>query len=143
MKRIFFLILFLSFFIGYNICDEKINFDNDLKFAQVIFVKINKKDNNLYDFSVTVRHNDEGWDHYANIWQILDMKTGTILGERILQHPHENEQPFTRSLSDVKIPKNIKKIIVRAKCNQHGFKGKQIIIDLNKVKSDEYQIISY
>jgi hypothetical protein len=49
-----------------------------------------------YRFDVTLRLADEGWDHYANKWDVVD-PSGRVLGERILHHPHVNEQPFTRS----------------------------------------------
>lgn len=48
-------------------------------------------------FDVTLSHPDTGWDHYADGWRIEDA-SGTVLGLRVLGHPHVNEQPFTRSL---------------------------------------------
>lgn len=48
-------------------------------------------------FSVTLTHPDTGWDHYADGWRVEDAD-GTVLGLRVLAHPHVNEQPFTRSL---------------------------------------------
>jgi len=53
-------------------------------------------------FDVTIRHPDTGWDHYADGWRVLDMD-GNELGMRVLHHPHETEQPFTRSLGGVVI----------------------------------------
>jgi hypothetical protein len=47
----------------------------------------------VYRFSVTVRHADEGWDHYADRWEVLT-SDGTLLATRTLYHPHVNEQPF-------------------------------------------------
>ena len=73
-------------------------------------------------FHVTVRHADAGWDHYANEW-IVVAPDGTILGTRVLYHPHVNEQPFTRSLSGVKIPGNLQQVIVKAKDSKHGYGG--------------------
>ena len=61
---------------------------------------------NGWRFDVTIRHPDTGWDHYADGWRILDMD-GTVLGTRVLHHPHETEQPFTRSLSGVAIPDGV------------------------------------
>jgi len=45
---------------------------------------------------VTVSHPDSGWDHYADIWRVYG-PDGAELAERVLLHPHETEQPFTRS----------------------------------------------
>lgn len=72
-----------------------------------------------WTFSVTLRHDDTGWDHYADLWQVF-APDGQLLGERVLLHPHENEQPFTRSLSGVEIPQNVDEVIIRARDNVHG-----------------------
>ncbi len=72
-----------------------------------------------YRADVTVRHGDTGWDHYANRWQVVTAD-GAVLGERVLLHPHENEQPFTRSLSGIAIPDNVAEVFVRAHDSVHG-----------------------
>lgn len=82
-----------------------------------------------YRFDVTVRHADQGWDHYANIWEVVTTD-GEVLGERVLAHPHDNEQPFTRSLSGVEIPKDIKEVIVRAGDSVHGLGGKEMRVSV-------------
>ena len=81
-----------------------------------------------FGFSVTVRHDDTGWDHYANKWEVLDAK-GKLLGERILAHPHVNEQPFTRSGS-ISIPAGVKSVIVRAHDSVHGYGGREMTVEL-------------
>jgi len=73
-------------------------------------------------FSVTVRHADEGWDHYADKWEVLG-PDGEVLGVRELAHPHVSEQPFTRSLRGVKIPAGVKKVTLRAHDSVHGYGG--------------------
>lgn len=97
--------------------------------ADVIKVEVKKHKKNTYKFSVTVSHKDTGWKHYANKWDIVG-EDGTILGTRILHHPHENEQPFTRSLSDVFIPADVKTVIVRAHDSVHKYGGKMIPLKL-------------
>jgi hypothetical protein len=72
----------------------------DLDFAQIEYVKATEASNGSWRFDVTVRHNDEGWDHYADAWQVVDPKNGKVLGERILAHPHETEQLFPQSKRD-------------------------------------------
>lgn len=71
-------------------------------------------------FSVTLSHPDTGWDHYADAWEVLDAD-GNSLGIRELLHPHETEQPFTRSLSGVAIPAGATVVYVRARCNVDGW----------------------
>ena len=51
---------------------------------------------NLCDFGVTLRHDDAGWDHFADRWEILSMN-GDVLATRTLHHPHVNELPLTRT----------------------------------------------
>jgi hypothetical protein len=75
-------------------------------------VKVSKA-NGSYTFKVTLLHSDSGWDDYANAWRVKDMN-GNTLGERVLAHPHVNEQPFTRSLSGVKIPDGVKSVVIEA-----------------------------
>lgn len=97
--------------------------------ADVVKVDVNQVNSTTYRFNVTVLHNDTGWEHYVNKWDIVDFK-GNILGTRILYHPHVDEQPFTRSLSDVFIPENIKTVTVRAHDLIHGYGGQEITLEL-------------
>ena len=71
--------------------------------AVVEFAEFNNQGSNTWSVSVTLRHADTGWEHYADAWRILG-PDDTELGQRVLYHPHETEQPFTRSLSGVKTP---------------------------------------
>lgn len=80
-------------------------------------------------FDVTVRHADEGWDHYAIRWDVL-APDGTVLGTRTLLHPHDTEQPFTRSLSGVTIPEGVIQVTIRANDSVHGKGGKDVTLTL-------------
>jgi len=44
-----------------------------------------------WSVSVTLKHDDTGWDHYADDWRVVE-EDGNVLGDRVLYHPHENEQ---------------------------------------------------
>ena len=81
--------------------------------ADVVGVKVlhmKKAGPNIYRFRVTVRHDDTGWDHYADRWEVLG-PDGTVLGIRVLHHPHENEQPFTR-YHDIEIPPGVRPYVI-------------------------------
>jgi hypothetical protein len=80
-------------------------------------------------FSVTLEHGDEGWDHYANQWDVVTLD-GSLLKSRVLYHPHENEQPFTRSLSGVVIPAGTKAVKIRAKDSKHGYSVEEYTVQL-------------
>ena len=97
--------------------------------ADVVDVEVKRTGENIFNFSVTVRHNDIGWDHYANKWEVV-APDGTVMGTRILHHPHVNEQPFTRSLSGVKIPQSIKSVTIRAHDSVHDYGGKTVTMEL-------------
>ena len=97
--------------------------------ADVVKVAVTESAPGSFRFDVSVRHDDEGWDHYANAWQVVG-PNGGVLGERVLLHPHETEQPFTRSLSGVAVPDEIKTVTIRAKDSVHEFGGKEMSVDL-------------
>ena len=96
--------------------------------ADVIDLSVRRTAEGTYTFSVTVRHDDAGWDHYADRWQVLG-PDGTVLGERVLLHPHEAEQPFTRDLSVV-IPPEIDEVTIRAGDKVHDFGGAEMRVTL-------------
>ena len=93
--------------------------------ADVIEVDVKQTGKDNYFFKVTVRHADEGWEHYADKWDVA-APDGTVLGTRTLFHPHVDEQPFTRSLSDVKISESITEVTVRAHDSVHEYGGKTV-----------------
>ena len=80
-------------------------------------------------FTVTVRHADDGTSHYADRWEVLSLD-GRVLQTRKLHHPHVKEQPFTRSISGVRMPPSTNKVRIRAHDSLHGYGGKDLIIDL-------------
>jgi hypothetical protein len=97
--------------------------------ADVVDVSMQRSADGTYTFSVTVKHGDAGWDHYANRWQVL-APDDTILGERVLLHPHDTEQPFTRSLSGVVIPEGIDEVTIRAGDTVHEFGGEEFRVSV-------------
>lgn len=82
-------------------------------------------------FDVTLRHPDTGWDHYADAWQVEDAD-GTVLGQRILAHPHVNEQPFTRSQSGIVIPAELTTVYLRARCLVDGWNAETTAYNLGR-----------
>lgn len=83
-----------------------------------------------YRFDVTLRHAGTGRDHYAGRWEVLTPE-GEIIATRTLHHPHVDEQPFTRSQSGVKIPGNVKQVVVTGHDSVHGYGGKNKRVDLS------------
>ncbi len=97
-------------------------------FAHIVATGFRRTGDNKYSVSATVRHNDQGWDHYADAFSIVNLKAEIVdNGLRVLAHPHDGEQPFTRSQSNV-IAKGL--VGVQAKDNVHGLGGSKIYLDL-------------
>jgi hypothetical protein len=78
---------------------------------------------------VTLEHPDTGWDHYADGWEVLDAE-GNRLGYRVLHHPHVNEQPFTRSLTNLQIPDGTREVFIKAHCSVDGWSEEPVRVEL-------------
>lgn len=120
--------------------------DLDLDEANVMFVTAVQTTDGAWGFEVTVRHNDEGWDHYADGWDVVT-PDGTVLKTnpddeftRVLLHPHDNEQPFTREQSGLTIPDDVTEVTVRAHCNVHDFGGRDVVVDLTADRGPDFEI---
>ena len=87
-----------------------------------------------YLVNVKLEHHDTGWQHYADEWRLVDNE-GNILGTRVLQHPHVHEQPFTRSLSNVKLSSELQAVFIEAHDKVHGWTKNHLIIDLTKMQN--------
>ena len=97
--------------------------------ADVVHAEARRTAEGVYRFDVTVQHDDAGWDHYADRWEVRDPK-GKVIATRVLHHPHVDEQPFTRTLSGVKIPAGLTRVRVRARDSVHGYGGKEVEVAL-------------
>lgn len=90
--------------------------------ADVVAAQLERSGDATFRLDVTVRHADEGWDHYADNFDVV-APDGRVLGTRTLLHPHVDEQPFTRSLTGLEIPDGIDEVVVRAHDSVHGNGG--------------------
>lgn len=97
--------------------------------ADVVDAAVARQADGRYRFDVTIRHADEGWDHYADRFEIL-APDGTVLATRVLLHPHVREQPFTRALSDVEVPEGVERVRIRAHDSVHGHGGAEVVREL-------------
>lgn len=97
--------------------------------ADVVRAEIQKTGERTYTITVTVEHGDDGWDHYADAWEVLG-PDNQIIATRTLAHPHVNEQPFTRSKTGVRIPEGISQVTIRARDLEHGYGGKTVTVQV-------------
>jgi hypothetical protein len=92
-----------------------------------------------WNVSVTLRHDDAGWDHYADAWRVVD-PDGKELGQRTLFHPHVNEQPFTRSQSGVRAPATGSVVFVEAHDKVHGWSKDRLRVDLQQAQGERFRV---
>ncbi len=104
-------------------------------YAHVLGVDVQKTDANTYTFSTTVRHRDEGWEHYANLWRVVGEDVTN--GVRELLHPHDDEQPFTRSQTNVE---TTGAVVLEASDNVHGTGGSTVTLDLGAFSGDAIRL---
>lgn len=114
--------------------------------ADVIFVRAVQTGENTWTFHVTVEHPDTGWEDYADGWDVV-LPDGSIVKPdpssgftRLLLHPHENEQPFTRSQSNIVIPADVQIVTVRAHDLVDGYGGQEVIVDLSQAEGENYVV---
>ncbi len=74
--------------------------------------------------TVTLRHGDTGWGDYADGWRLLT-REGEVIATRALAHPHVNEQPFTRSLPGIDLPKG-RAVFVESSTTATGWSGERL-----------------
>lgn len=112
----------------------------DVEFVRAI------KNGDTWTFHVTVAHPDTGWEDYADGWDVV-LPDGTVLKRnpddpftRLLLHPHETEQPFTRSQSGLVIPDDVTQVTVRAHDLVDGFGGATVTVDLTQAEGEGFTV---
>jgi hypothetical protein len=114
--------------------------------ADVEYVRAVEGADGTWTFHVTVRHPDAGWEDYADGWDVLT-PDGTLIQPdpsspftRLLLHPHETEQPFTRSQSGIAIPADVTQVRVRAHDLVDGFGGREVVVDLTVSSGPDFEV---
>jgi hypothetical protein len=108
--------------------------------ADVLFVRARLQSEGTWVFEVTVQHEDTGWEHYADRWEVLT-PDGQVLATRVLTHPHVDEQPFTRSQSGIAIPEGVTQVRVRAHDLVDGYGGREVVVDLTVDKGPDFEVV--
>jgi len=97
--------------------------------ADVLKAEIDRQPDGNFHIAVTVRHADEGWNHFADRWEVIDPR-GKVIAKRVLLHPHVNEQPFTRSLAGIRILPTDTWVRIRAHDSLHGHGGREVTLSV-------------
>lgn len=114
--------------------------------ADVTYVEAVQTAPETWTFHVTVSHPDTGWEDYADGWDVV-LPDGTVVKPdsespftRLLLHPHVDEQPFTRSQSNIIIPPSITQVTVRAHDLVHGFGGQEVAVELARSSGKNFEV---
>jgi hypothetical protein len=99
------------------------------KHPDVLAAKARTSGTDTFDFDVTVSSPYDTPQRYADAFRVMG-KDGTVYGVRKLLHDHATEQPFTRDLYGVKIPRNVQVVVVQARDQRFGYGGKSVEVRL-------------
>lgn len=100
--------------------------DSELqKYPDVLAAKVRGSGNESFDFDVTVSSPYDTPQRYADAFRVMS-KEGRVYGERTLFHDHASEQPFTRDLYGVRIPRGVRTVIIEGRDKQFGYGGKTL-----------------
>ena len=95
----------------------------DQKYPDVVAVKVQARGSDTFNFDVTVSSPYDSPQRYADAFRVLGPQ-GEVYGERLLAHDHAGEQPFTRDLCGVKVPKGVRRVSVQGRDQRFGYGGK-------------------
>jgi hypothetical protein len=99
----------------------------DLREANVTGVSVENTGDRSFRFDVTLIHDDDGEDGYANWWQV-ERLDGDRLGRRELLHAHGTRE-FTRS-ETIEVPEGGDCVVVRGHDQTHGYGGQAAVVGL-------------
>ena len=102
--------------------------DLALREANVTGVELEPTDGRTFDVGVTLIHDDDGEEGYANWWQ-AETLDGERLGRRDLAHAHGTRE-FTRS-ADIDVPEDISCVAVRGHDQTHDYGGQAMLVDVD------------
>ncbi|MFK7805532.1 MAG: hypothetical protein AB8G95_28140 [Anaerolineae bacterium] len=115
--------------------------------VDVLFVSARSNGDGTWNFAVTLEHPDNGWDDYADGWDVI-MPDGTVIKPspelaftRLLTHPHDDEQPFTRSQSGIEIPADVTTVYVRGHELVQGYGATVVTVDLTAASGDRFEVV--
>lgn len=101
----------------------------DRHYPDVVAVEVKPTSETTFDFDVTISSPYDTPSRYADGFRVVT-KQGQVLGERKLLHDHQGEQPFTRDLYSVRIPRHVRHVVVQARDQVSGYGGKSVEVAL-------------
>jgi hypothetical protein len=83
----------------------------------------------VYSFIVTISSPYDSPERYADAWRVVG-DDGVVYGQQTMDGPHVDEQPFTRSLTNIPIPTTVKTVVVQGRDSVYGWSdvGLEIVL---------------
>ena len=82
--------------------------------------------------AVTVSSPYDSPARYADALRVRSEDGIEVYGVRELTHDHASEQPFTRSITDVKIPDDVTEVVVEGRDQVSGWGGKTVTVSTGR-----------
>jgi hypothetical protein len=98
---------------------------------QVVDAVATADGDDTYRFDVTISSPYDSPERYADAWRAIS-PDGTELGVRELTHDHADEQPFTRSLTDVTVPAELDTVEIEARDLIGGWTGETYEVTIDR-----------
>ncbi|MGI9489444.1 MAG: hypothetical protein ACR2RF_26865 [Geminicoccaceae bacterium] len=83
----------------------------------------------IFHISVTIEHEDQGWDDYVESWEVFG-PDGEVLAIRPFFKPELERKKTVSALSGVIIPEDIKTVTVRARNYPNGLEGTPVEVSI-------------
>ncbi|WP_291014247.1 hypothetical protein [Hydrogenophaga sp.] len=99
------------------------------QFPNVLAAKVRASGGDRFDFDVTVSSPYDSPARYADGIRARSPE-GLTYGVRKLWHDHAAEQPFTRDLYGVKVPPGVTRVVIEARDQLYGYRGKALGVEL-------------
>jgi hypothetical protein len=101
--------------------------------ANVVGAAVTRNLDGTFDVRITVRSADKGSEYYCDRIEILDAE-GKILHTHRVAKPHFNEQPFSETLRNLRLPADLEQVTLRARMRPDNATGKDRTLKLPPLK---------
>ena len=101
--------------------------------ANVVGAAVTRNLDGTFDLRITVRSADKGPEYYCDRIEIVDPE-GKLLHTHRVAKPHPNEQPFSETLRNLRLPAELEQVTLRARMLPDKTTGKDRTLKLPPLK---------
>ncbi len=95
----------------------------------VLAAELRREGDETWSLDVTISSEYDSPERYADGWRVVTPE-GDVLGEHELTHDHADEQPFTRTQTDLEIPKSVSTVTIEGHDTENGYGGATLDVDV-------------